>query len=406
MNILSIKDKKTTRLIIEYYYFIVFGVYFGSIFSPYIRTGVTMTFFLFFLFLNSRIQNIGNNRSFVLYIFAIYCLLSIIGYTYNDVSSVVPYFADISNQLLPMMFFFIPPGMIDKEKFFNMTALGIALSLIFGLYFLFTSPSYYVDFISRVAFEDYERTLGTVGLRFQSIYGSIITGTLCLYLIILSSYKIFYTKLTSKSLIVNLVYFVLGVSCAFMSQQRSAMAITFVLLLAPFSVYFFRAPKPKKLYTVIVVGGIVFICTYLVVVIPDYIDRYIYRLSEIESGLSGRDNQWKTAIENNPNLITGIGLGSSGHKAQGYYQYLVLDGGYWKILNEVGIVGFTIFILPIFGILLKHIRSFPKLYRCYMVVLCVMVQSVASNTICFMLTLPMFWFALRTINQEGQQCKA
>ena len=146
MNILSIKDKKTTRLIIEYYYFIVFGVYLGSIFSPYIRTGVTMTIFLFFLFLNSRIQNIGNNRSFILYIFAIYCLLSIIGYTYNDVSSVVPYFADISNQLLPMMLFFIPPGMIDKEKFFNMTALGIALSLIFGLYFLFTSPSYYVDF--------------------------------------------------------------------------------------------------------------------------------------------------------------------------------------------------------------------------------------------------------------------
>lgn len=48
MNILSIKDKKTTRLIIEYYYFIVFGVYLGSIFSPYIRTGVTMTIFLFF----------------------------------------------------------------------------------------------------------------------------------------------------------------------------------------------------------------------------------------------------------------------------------------------------------------------------------------------------------------------
>lgn len=399
MRILSIESKRSTRIIIENYYLIVFFVYFGSIYLSAIRTGITMTALLLYLLFNSRLRNNGNIYSQLLFVFAIYCVLSILGYTYNGIS-LIPYFAEFSNQLLPMMLFFIPPGIVNEERYFNRSAIGIALSLLVGLYFWYDSPSYYIDFVKKIGDAEYDQKLNTLGLRFQSIYGSIITGTLCVYLVILSSFRLFYNNLKIKEKLLNILFFILGVSCGMLTQQRSAMVVIIALIFIPFFNVFIKRAKLNKLYTYLIVILIFFIILYLIPIIPDYIDRFIYRLNEIQYGLSDRDDQWKIALAHNPNPITGIGLGSSGHKAQGYYQYLVFDGAYWKILNEVGVAGFLIMFIPILGILSKGLSNYQRLYRCYMIVISIMIQSFASNTLCFMLTTPMFWFALRTINQD------
>lgn len=399
MSTLSIRSNRVTQLIIENYYLIVFLVYFGSIYFPFIRTGVTMTIALLYLLLNSRICKNGNNNSYLLFIFAIYCVLSIIGYSYNGIS-IEPYFAEFSNQLLPMILFFIPIGAVDREKFYNKTVWGISLSLIVGLYFWYESPDYYIEFVKKIADNEYDQKINTLGLRFQSIYGSIITGTLCIYLVILSSYKLFYTNNLRIERILYTFFLLIGLCCGIMTQQRSAMVLIISLIVVPFTLNFYYKAKIKKFYTILIIVLVTIFIFYISTAIPDYIDRYIYRLNEIETGLSDRNDQWKIALSHNPNFITGLGLGSSGHKAQGYYEYLVFDGAYWKIINEVGIVGFLLFILPILSILRKRIKYFLQLYREYMFVLCVMIQSLASNTMCFMLTLPMFWFGLRTINQK------
>lgn len=397
MKTLSININRNTRLLIENYYLIVFIVYFSSIYFHIIRTGVTMTIILIYLLVNSRIKNYGNTYSQALYFFALYCVFSIVGYLYNEIST-YPYFAEFSNQLLPMMLFFISPCTINKEIFFDRAALGIALSLIVGIYFLIDAPSYYIEFVKNIGDGEYDQKINTIGLRFQSIYGSIITGTLCVYLVVLSSFRLFYSKLKFSAYLLNTIYFILGICCGMMTQQRSAMVVIIALVFMPFLLFILRGRKLNNYYTCLVIVLISFLFIYLIAIIPDYIERFIYRFLEIESGLSDRDDQWKTALYHNPNVITGIGLGSSGHKAQGYYKYLIFDGAYWKIFSEVGIVGFLLMFIPLLKILLGNLKNIIPLYRCYMIVISVMIQSIASNTMCFMLTLPMFWFGLRSIN--------
>ena len=391
---------KSQQWIVNNYYFILLAIYFSCIYLPFIRTGVTMGLFILFLYSHSKIVGKSDRQSSIVFVFFVYVLLSIQGYLYNGIP-ISAYIEDLATQSTPMIFFFIAYNKrIDKEDFYKNYIYAIVLSLIIGLYFYIFPSGQYISYAERAFSSNYESQLDYVNyiIRFNSIFGSVVTGSLSVLLFVLSFYRwCIYEDDDLKYRYFWLFSSILSFLCAFMTSQRSAMVMA-VFSLAAMAFFILRYNKRSVIpFVLITIAAIMIVLPWAMTNFGDFFAEWTERLDSVGEAVGERDNQWISVLSNSKNIILGTGLGSVGHHAIEYGKFVVPDGGLVKYIAEFGIIGMAIFVLILINAFVKGIKNMKLLYRELLVVFVVVAQSVGSNVLSFQQVLPLFWFSIGVI---------
>jgi hypothetical protein len=87
-------------------------------------------------------------------------------------------------------------------------------------------------------------------------------------------------------------------------------------------------------------------------------------------------------------------LGANGHRAQGFTNYFIADGGLAKLFCEMGILGTSIFIFMMILIFKKGSKKLVKCSAELGIIAITLLQCIGSNLLEFQLATPIFWFAV------------
>lgn len=398
MYSLKWRGNKYQYLIANYYYLIVVAVYSLSIYLPFIRTGVTMAVVLLYLYTSCKIVRYSSVNSGLVFAYFIYCILSIQGYFYNGMPVSI-YMSEISTQILPIIFFFIPFNKrINRELFYGTFMIAIAFAIILGLYYYIYNPPAYVQYMLKSVSDSYEGNIGNTIIRFNSLFGSIIMGTLSLFMLIILIDKFWNRKFLSitKSLLLLLLYTITLVSI-FLTAQRSAMVLAVFCIAFMYICSIIYWNKVKVSFTLFNITFYAIVVTVVITSFQEYFDFLSKRLESVDTAFEERDSQWIETFQHSKNFIFGTGLGSAGHRAMPFTNYFIADGGLFKLTAELGTIGMALFLFILLKFMLSKIKYFPELFREYLIVFVCLLQSVGSNTIVFQQVLPVFWFSLGSI---------
>ena len=332
------------------------AVYFLYLFFSGIRPGIVMTFFLLIgiagIFAGRLLTaKLTEDKVFGLYV--LYNALSGIWCVAIGMPAVV-YFGEVSTTLLPMMLYYAGRS-FDGEyasryyRYFIRSALflGIAGAVLYIL-----APRFYLDFLydnSLVSLAD----APTMRVRMHSAIGSTSMACISAYSMCASMY--FFRREDRKDRIEGLVYIILSIVFAFMANQRSAMfCVIFMLIL--FNLIDFLVDKKHPLkYLWMELGAVFVLLLGIFVFLRGIIDKFWARLVSIPAGFGERSESWITAVNNMEIFWIGDGLGSRGHRAAPYEEYIVADGGLVKLYAEMGLIGTS---MIIFVLALVYIKAF------------------------------------------------
>lgn len=395
-----LRHNSKQNYIFYWYYPIMIMVYMLPIFLPFIRTGITMSLFLMYLWY--RVKLIRNNTT-ILFLFLLYVACSIVGYLYNGLP-LTPYFSEISSFLLPTVFYFVFYSYkIDRAQFYDNLLNSIIICFILGLICFVLSPSQYIQYIVKIADSSYQGQVEGEALyiRFQSFFGSTVTGTLGVVgtAILLDKFRNNILKSIGYKIWYIIGYFVLFVG-TMLSSQRSAMVCELAVVAYYLLESLFFNKKRDICFLLINVIVIMMTSGYLMNEYSDKINYMLERIFSVEEGLSGRDIQWKQTFENSYNIITGTGLGSAGLYARPYTKYFISDGALFKMIAEFGVIGFFLFATAILSLLLKNLKYLKWSFIEFSIIVVYILQSTASNTLYFQQLLPIFWFAVGMLSTK------
>lgn len=393
-----------SAFVLENYYVILVCIYFSSIYIPAIRTGVTMAAIMLFLIV-TRIKMVGIYSGAVS-LYVAYSLFSMQGYMYNGVPFSL-YVEEFTAQMLPVSFFFLAilPE-TNVERFYKKTMFALLFAIVVGFYYYEYSPSEFVRYMVTHGTVGYEGELEREDfmIRFSSIFGSIVTGTISCYLLILSLFCIVGSKdAGKKTMTFYSIIFIISIASSMMTQQRSSMVMSIFIVAFAFCYLNMTYSESRKRINLLLVL-VAISCLLYTSNFSLYTESIAKRFDEVGmSTYDSRSDQWIGNFENNTNIVLGTGLGSASPRAMDYVKNYIADGYLFKIIAEFGIVGFALFMYIICSIAIRSRHDFGLLMREYLVILLCLFQSTGSNTLSFQAVAPLFWFCLGVMERNNRK---
>lgn len=383
-------------------------VYFLYVFVSSIRTGITITFFL----------AAGAVGISVLYLTASKIEDKLFGiyFIYNLVSGIwcvaygIPigvYIGEISTTLLPMILYYAGRGFDEKyaARYYHGFSIAALLMGAIGAVFYIWAPKFYIDF-SYANMYISKADIPTIRVRMNSLIGSGAMGAFVAYSACVSAY--FLRKEDKKNRITGMVYLALSILFSFMANQRSAMfcVILFIVFYELVDVIVDRR-KPIK-YLWIVIGGAAAVLIGIFVFARGVFEKFWIRLASIPDGFGERSGSWVEAVDSMRNIWIGDGLGSHGHRAAEFQQYIVADGGLVKIYTEMGIIGSALIIIVVGMVYIKSLtksdadesdgvsshRKISLIVPEIAVITSAILMSIGSNVLETEICAPIVYFAL------------
>ena len=263
--------------------------------------------------------------------------------------------------------------------------------IIIGIYFNINLNEYYIRYLSNI-YPGFYLEIFLISPRLASFVGSVAIGTLSCVSVVFS-----FRKLSRDR---NFLLFYIGVVVAGMgavlSMQRSAwifLAVTLVFM----AIHTYRIRVLSKYHVtalVLIMLALVIIFGYIY---PETYDQILERGQTFTSAVSERSIGWKNIYKNGWLLITGIGLGTGGHRALSYSNLIIADGNYHKMLFDIGIIGTGLFAIIAFLTIKTGFKNIRILAPYNVIVLGILFQAIGSNILTFQMTAPIFWYSIGCI---------
>lgn len=333
-------------------------VYFFYLFFSGIRTGIVMTFFLLLGIAGICILGLIDLKATEDKIFSLYVVYNLLSGIWCIAFGMPPgvFIGEVSTTVLPMMLYYAGRGFDDEYagRYYHGYILAALFMGTVGAVLYIWAPQFYIDFSYDNMFISLA-DVPTMRVRMESLTGSTVMACLAAYSMCASSF--FLRKDDRRSRNIGLVYIILSIVYAFMANQRSAM-FCIILMLLFFNLIDFLVDKRRPLkYLWMEIAAVAALLLGFFVFVRGIIDKFWARLSSIPAGFGERSESWIAAVNNVENFWIGDGLGSRGHRAAPYEEYIVADGGLVKLYAEMGLIG-TSFI--IFVLALVYIKAFRK----------------------------------------------
>lgn len=397
----TIISRRRTSIIGENFYFIFIALAFLSMYFG-IRNGVISSLFIVVMTIDLvRVSYIDKQlklSSIALWIvfFVIYNILTIIFAILGDYPfSVI--LSEGANSILPIMFFFYAKNVsLEERKSFEKKVVITALILIItGIYYNITlNDPYYIAFLDE-AYPNFSMIWFQRFPRLTSWVGSVNIGVLLNVTIGFA-----FVKFVNDKKFKSLTFWVLVLSSGIvLSMQRSAF---FVLAMNLFFIFaYLRKNKYIKRFhiTWLVIILIIFVLL-ATVFMPSIISDFSSRLMNISSVFSERSSEWSYAFENGFMTITGMGLATGGQRAIGLSNSTINDGNYFKMIYEIGLIGFAIFIIIVLLTISLSIKKIRTTGIYLIIISGFLIQAIGSNILTFQFVAPLFWYCIGIIDKK------
>ena len=382
------------KYILHNYFLLVYTFYFLYVFYPsYSRPGVIASFFLLYLIYSIFPLKLDFLGSLVL----IYFIMTVISIfvTYSNGFPVSVGLSEFSNSSLPIVFFFVGQKKdFDRDRFYVNYLYAAFLCFLIGMYWYVTLPPYYIAYL--------QRTMGSFSLqgyllnrRFASYLSSVLIGMISSICVLLSGH--YYIKRSKlKYLIMLYLSFVISI----LSMQRASYLMSGVALIMLLST---RERKKTKRYLAIIVPLIFSTVILLRTIDISYLQIIFTRFQEFGDAIGERSGQWRVLGRIGFAIFLGRGLGSMSHKALGFSDMLINDGGFFKLIGELGLVGFALFVSIVIGTVVRFLISKER-QRYFIeprILLLFFIQSLGSNSFFFQALAPLFWLSIGILSTSG-----
>ena len=384
----------TKEYLIKYYYVFVCSFYLSSMVIPSIRTGVLGSgLILLIIFLNNRYLLLLNNKIHLLvFTYIFYNTFSAIFYISNQIPFYV-FIQEYSSSILPIAFFYIGYfGKNSQEKAFYkvFTYCGIFI-LVVGIYFLFFPNDMYYQYLFRSILNFTLQTYMS-DMRLNSFLGSQDIGLLASLLVAISLFGV----MLGQNIKWNIIVFIFSIVASALSLQRASYLSTIIIIL----ILLTRQINKSRVKQFLIISFLLIITTFSVRILfydTIHFDQIVERISAFNTAIAERSNSWKQALSHTTNLIFGQGLGSVGHKAIKFSKYYVRDGNYFKIIAEIGIIGFIIFLNIMYYTYREFLRNKKRHIFNFSIISIFLIQAIGTNVLSFQIFLPVFWYSVGRI---------
>ena len=302
------------------------------------------------------------------------------------------YMGEVSTTALPMVLYYAGRCSGSRtERFYRLFIYSVLFITGFGFLLYVTVPQFYIDFLYQHAMISKDDA-ATAHVRMYSVIGSTLVGAMSVFSM---GASIFFIELKDrKRRTEGLIYFLISLFMAFMSNQRAAMAVAIMIVIfLNLTVFFSFRMFPKK-YFAYECAAIAAVLVLLVTAGHKWFMKIYYRLVSLPGAVGQRSDQWVGAVNNMKSMWTGDGLGSHGHRAIGYAEHVVADGGLVKIYCELGIIGTSLFIFLILLIIKKSFRNLSRVVPEFTLIISALLLSIGSDILSFELAAPIFYFAI------------
>ena len=387
------KSIKKNRIYEYYSLIILFIILIQLFFIPSIRLGVVTAVIILLVFYNTvnkhdLLRNSHINKLVLAYL--LYNTFSILLYAFSGIPLSV-FFAEWSNSILPIFFFYLPSKeKIDSFRFYNITLIVLIISFITGFYLWISDSEYYKFFM------DTTEGPGTGLDFFQSLYGLTATGTLGVIGFLISSSLVLRSN-GKKGKIAMIICFVATI----LTFRRGAMFSLFIATIILHYIAYLKFNFLKKRYFIIEILFIYFIYKYFLSDYAILLENLVERSSEISQAVGERSFTWTYAFQD-LTFIFGKGLGSVGHKAIGFSKILIADGNYFKMVGEIGIVGTFLFFAILISSFWTGFKDFKNKYLDLGIIFCICLIAIGSNIFTFQSIAPIFWYAIGRITYPSK----
>jgi hypothetical protein len=126
----------------------------------------------------------------------------------------------------------------------------------------------------------------------------------------------------------------------------------------------------------------------------EFFEGLSQRFFSFSDAIDGRSSSWLSGLSNTQNILLGDGLGRYGHKAVEYSDIYIPDGNYFRMIAELGIIGFLLFIVIVFTSLYNGVTKFENNYIGLCIIIMICMQAVGSDMFSFQLVAPIFWYSI------------
>jgi hypothetical protein len=372
--------------IYEFYYLIILCVILLQLFMlPGIRLGVVSSFLIFLVVYNNvnkhdLLKNNIINKLVLGYL--IYNTLSVIFYIFLDIPLSV-YFAEWSNSILPIFFFYFSnKGEPSNSRFYYVTLSVLIFSFLLG-YFLWINDSEEYKYF-MITTEGY----GTGIDFFQSLYGLTATGAFGVIGFLISANLVIKSRGKQGKIVM-----IICILATIFTFRRGSIVSLFVAFIILHFVAYFKYNFIKFRFFFLEVSFLIVAFKYWLSDFDFFFENLIERSSMISEAVGERSFTWSVAFQD-WNFVFGRGLGTLGHKAIGFSKVLIADGNYFKMIGEIGIIGSFIFLMILIFSFWRGILNFKNTFLDLGIVFCICLIAVGSNIFTYQSIAPIFWFSI------------
>ena len=338
----------------------------------------------------------GRTMDIIMSIWLFYNIISGIWTVKNGIPFSI-YAGELITTALPMFFYFVGRtfGNENRERFYRLFIASVSAVGLLGLVLYIAAPQWYCDYLFELGYISLA-DVPTMRVRMVSVIGSTLMGYLSVAAMLACSHFMLDSRDTKRGKLYTLLFF-FNFFLAFMSNQRAAMVVAILTIVyMNYLIFFTFEMLPTKVFMIemgIFAAGLV----GLIVVFHGAFMKVYYRLVSLPGAVGQRSDQWVGAANNMVDKWLGNGLGANGHRAAGFTEHLIADGGIAKLYCEMGIIGTSLFI---FLMLLAFKKGLKNLRSCAPeigIVMMTLLVSVGSNMMSFALAVPVLYFAVGAI---------
>jgi O-antigen ligase len=324
-------------------------------------------------------------------------MFSIYAYIFNE-RPIILFIKGLSYNLIPSLLFLLGADTAKKSDatIFKRILVSNIIIMLFGFVV--------------ILFPSFEDSLGQENLAITDFgfrFGSYLTS-LPLGSTIASSIPILFmvAKKFKKPLVI--IFAVVIIISLILTMQRGAWIagiISFLLSL----ILKVRNSRHKILTSFGILIMIIFLITifYFIydIYFPDNLKLLLdRRLEDLDSSMfTSRTDQWESAFDMFLKYPLGFGLGAAGNKASTYGLQIIPDGNYFRILLEIGIIGFISFLFLNIKTMILAIQK----HQLYLAILLLsfLMHAVGTNVFDFYYSSFIYWFILGYITYCDNKSK-
>ncbi len=357
------------------------------------------------LLLISRFR-INHFMDVFLFIYLLYILINSLAIDYPNHFNL--WYRDVIFSLLPITCYFIAKNTsYDLERLLSKMTIPITIAMLLGLYFYFDNPQWYsalkfaqlndyYGYSERGYIPDY---MMREAFRLSSIWVTpYVIGYANAVFIVFLVVRLLFKPLSKKERRISTFLFILSVVVMILAGFKATLLSFF--LFVGWSYIKSKRSKQKTLFLVLGIALLV-ILVYFFTTDSDYgyyfVERFKYAATE--EGLTTRLEHTRGGVD----LWTfwGNGFGHYGISAKSFGAVTIQDSQYQKTLAELGIFGFTFFILLLVGALVNSFRK-KELILEFGIILFYIISFIGSSSISAETTFSfVFWYAMGSISKKS-----